>query len=262
MLGRVLARSAARPVAALRAAGAAALLQRGAPRIPADCGAALRVPCAAAPAPAPALLRRPRAPALHGVAVRSLATGAGEGGAGAGADTLVSSVFGGDGAAGAAAAELDEDAGADRHQNRHPKSRTMKEGKKTLKPWSGGKGGAQQNQFFMEVRTEHVKILIGKRGEKVHSMMQESGAKIFISNQPGQDSSMRKMAIMGPADAVAKAKALVNAQIEYAETSAVLEQSTTVQIPVKQTGLVIGKAGATIKDIEAETGATVNIESR
>eukprot|EP00802_Teleaulax_amphioxeia_P006910 Tamp_06916.p1 GENE.Tamp_06916~~Tamp_06916.p1 ORF type:complete len:443 (+),score=136.26 Tamp_06916:129-1331(+) len=138
----------------------------------------------------------------------------------------------------------------------------MKEGKKTLKPWSGGKGGAQQNQFFMEVRTEHVKILIGKRGEKVHSMMQESGAKIFISNQPGQDSSMRKMAIMGPADAVAKAKALVNAQIEYAETSAVLEQSTTVQIPVKQTGLVIGKAGATIKDIEAETGATVNIESR
>ena len=73
---------------------------------------------------------------------------------------------------------------------------------------------------------------------------------------------MRKMAIMGPADAVAKAKALVNAQIEYAETSAVLEQSQTVQIPANQTGLVIGKGGATIRDIEAETGATVNIETR
>ena len=35
----------------------------------------------------------------------------------------------------------------------------------------------------MEVDTENVKILIGKRGAKVKSMMEESGAKIFISNQ-------------------------------------------------------------------------------
>jgi hypothetical protein len=222
--------------------------------------------CAPPRPPAPlmavgSLLNLPRPMPLHGRAVRSLSTEADKVGPGGSSDTLLSSVFG-SGAASAvtATAALDDEAGADRHRNRNPKSSTMKEGKKTLKPWSGGKGGTRENQHFMEVQTDHVKILIGKRGEKMHSMMEESGAKIFISNKPGQDSSTRKMAITGPAAAVEKAKALVEAQIHFAKTAAVLAQ--TVQIPLNQTGLVIGKAGATIKAIEAETGAMVNIDSR
>lgn len=201
---------------------------------------------------------------LHG-AVRSLSTEADKVGSGGSSDSLLASVFGSDVASAVTAtAALDDEAGADRHRNRNPKSSTMKEGKKTLKPWSGGKGGARENQHFMDVQTDHVKILIGKRGEKVHSMMEESGAKIFISNNPGQDSSTRKMAITGPAAAVEKAKLLVEAQIQYAKTAAVLAQTVQMQmqIPLNQTGLVVGKAGATIKAIEAETGAMVNIDSR
>jgi hypothetical protein len=248
MLGRLTARGGGIPAAVLRTAGLSLLQRACAPHRP--------------PAPLMAvgsLLQLPLP--MHGGAVRRLSTEAEKEEKGDSSDTLLSSVFG-SGAASAvtATAELDDDAGADRHRNRNPKSSTMKEGKKTLKPWSGGKGGARENQHFMEVRTEHVKILIGKRGEKLHSMMEESGAKIFISNKPGQDSSTRQMAITGPAAAVEKAKTLVEAQIHYAKTAAVLAQ--TVQIPLNQTGLVIGKAGATIKAIEAETGAMVNIDSR
>lgn len=175
--------------------------------------------------------------------------------------SIVSSVFEGDEGDKTVVAGADM-ATADRHQNRHPKARALAEGKKTLKPWSGGAGGAKLNELMIDVATEHVKILIGKRGAKVQSMMEESGAKIFISRHEGQDSSKRRVAIRGTPEAVQKARELIEAQVQYAETTKSFHESETVQIPVQHVGLVIGKGGATIKAIEGETGAAVNIDTR
>lgn len=193
-----------------------------------------------------------------GAAARAMSTDADKEAAG----SLLSSVFGADGANAPVAADLDDGATAERHQNRKPKARTMAEGKKTLKPWSGGGGGAKQNELIIDVVTEHIKVLIGKRGAKVQAMMEESGAKIFISKQEGQDSSKRRVAIRGTAEAVQKAKELIDAQVHYAETAAVFNVSEMVKIPTKHVGLVIGKGGATVKAIESETGAVVKIDTR
>ena len=73
---------------------------------------------------------------------------------------------------------------------------------------------------------------------------------------------MRKIAIRGPAEAVAKAKALVEAQVHYAETAAVHHVSQTLEIPKKATGLIIGRGGATVKGIEADSGAMLNIDTK
>ena len=73
---------------------------------------------------------------------------------------------------------------------------------------------------------------------------------------------MRKIAIRGPAEAVAKAKALVEAQVHYAETAAVHHVSQTLEIPEKATGLIIGRGGATVKGIEAASGAMLNIDTK
>ena len=112
----------------------------------------------------------------------------------------------------------------------------------------------------MEVATESIAVLIGKRGAKVHSMMEESGAKIFISNLQGQDSSTRQIAIRGPPEAIEKAKELIQAQITYAKTNLVARVFERVLIPSKHIGHIIGKAGARIKDLEAQSGAKLNIE--
>lgn len=192
---------------------------------------------------------------LHGLLTkRSMSTEAGMQG-----DSLLSSVFGDGSADGGAAAVTDET--ADRHQNRHSKAGTLAAGKKTLKPWAGG-GGAQLTEQIFDVGSENIKILIGKRGIKVHSMMEESGAKIFISRQPGQDSSTRKIAIRGTAEAVAKAKELVMAQVRYAQTAAAHLISKVLKIPVSHTGIIIGKSGATVKSIESETGAMVKLDTK
>jgi len=153
------------------------------------------------------------------------------------AGSLVSSVFGADNASTPASAEFDEDIGVERNTKR--------------------------TEHFMEVLTENVKILIGRQGVKINSMMEESGAKIFISHQEeGQDSGKRKVVIRGTAEAVAKARALIEAQIETAATWKVDVVAETVQVPVKQTGAIIGKGGATIKSITAETGASITVDPR
>jgi hypothetical protein len=153
------------------------------------------------------------------------------------AGSLVSSVFGADNASTPTSAEFDEDIGAERNTHR--------------------------TEHFMEVLTENVKILIGRQGVKINSMMEESGAKIFISPQEeGQNSGKRKVVIRGTAEAVAKARALIDAQIETAATRKVDVVAETVQVPVKQTGAIIGKGGATIKSITAETGASITVDQR
>jgi len=253
-MARALAiRAALRTLTAPQAAAAcrprARLLPSAAARDPSRAGEALA---------AFAAVRRPGVLVPGRAAARAMSTDAEKETAG----SLLSSVFGTDAADAPVAADLDDGATADRHQNRKPKARTMAEGKKSLKPWSGGGGGEKQNELIMDVVTEHIKILIGKRGAKVQSMMEESGAKIFISRQEGQDSSKRRVAIRGTTEAVQKAKQLIDAQVHYAETAAVLHASATVQIPVRHVGLVIGKGGATVKAIENETGAAVNIDTR
>ena len=263
MIGRALARAGKGPLLAVRAEP---LAQRALSTVPFRRQLASRDTafCDGAPAFGPRTGSTMQVGALlnlHRLAIgRCMSTEAGKDEKGS--DSLLSTVFGGDMAKTVAQGEFDDDVTADRHKNRHPKAQTMAEGKKKLKPWSGGPGGAQNTEVYMDVRTENVKILIGKRGAMVNSMMEESGAKIFISNQPGQDSSVRKVAIRGPADAVAKAKALIEAQIHYAETTAARRVTETVQILAKQAGIVIGKGGSTIKGIETESGATINIDSR
>ena len=107
---------------------------------------------------ATAAARRPQSVCM---ALRSLSTDADKDASG----SIISSVF--EGEEGGKPVADDDIAAADRHQNRNPKARALAEGKKTLKPWSGGGGGGKQNELIIDVATEHVKILIGKRGAKV-----------------------------------------------------------------------------------------------
>jgi len=192
---------------------------------------------------------------LHGLLARRMSSEVGK-------DSLLSSVFGAEGSARKGEADkVDEGETAGRHQNRHSKAGVLAEGKKTLKPWAGG-GGAQLTEHIMDVHTENIKILVGKRGAKVHSMMEESGAKIFVSSFAGQDSSMRKVAIRGTPEAVEKAKELIAVQIQYAEISAGKVTTENLSIPAHQVGVLIGKSGATVKAIQNDTGAKVNLDTK
>lgn len=252
MLGKALSRASQRPLlAALRPVAQKATCPPARPPVipylPSSASACMRpVHCANRP-----FLQ------LRSLMGRSMTTDAGK--KEEGDDKLLSSVFGGD-AAGAGASEY-ADGVTDLHQNRHSKSAPRAEGKKILKPWSGATGGTPQTEHMIEVDTFSIKILIGKRGANVQSLMAESGAKIFISQQAGQDSSKRKVAIRGPAEAVAKAKARIAETLRFAETAAVQTGATEVlNVAVEMTGRIIGRQGATIRGIAAETGATVVID--
>jgi len=192
---------------------------------------------------------------LHGLVARRMSSEAGK-------DSLLFSVFGADGSAREGGADMmEEGENASQYQNRNSESDVLAAGKKTLKPWAGG-GVAHLTEHIMDVQVENVKILIGRKGAQVHSMMEESGAKIYISSFAGQDSSVRKVAIRGTEEAVAKAKELIAVQIHYAETVADKVTTEILSIPAHQVGLLIGRSGATVRAIQNDTGAKVNLDTQ
>ncbi|KAG0302168.1 hypothetical protein BGZ98_007732 [Dissophora globulifera] len=103
-------------------------------------------------------------------------------------------------------------------------------------------------------------VIIGKSGKNVNEIREQSGAKVTISEiVPG--AVERVLTITGPLDMVAKAYALVARKIleeqSDPETSTPDTDPAVVQllVPHHLMGVVIGKSGSKIKEIQEESGA-------
>ncbi|VDO94040.1 unnamed protein product [Soboliphyme baturini] len=99
-----------------------------------------------------------------------------------------------------------------------------------------------------------VGVIIGKNGEAIRRLTQDTGAKIQFKldfNAPE-----RTAVITGTREQITKATELITDLVHRANGDA---DVFYMHVPANKTGLVIGKGGETIKQIAAESGARVEL---
>ncbi|XP_009883666.1 PREDICTED: poly(rC)-binding protein 2 isoform X5 [Charadrius vociferus] len=111
---------------------------------------------------------------------------------------------------------------------------------------------------------KEVGSIIGKKGESVKKMREESGARINISEGNCPE---RIITLAGPTNAIFKAFAMIIDKLEE-DISSSMPNSTAASrppvtlrlvVPASQCGSLIGKGGCKIKEIRESTGAQVQV---
>ncbi|XP_031707836.1 poly(rC)-binding protein 3-like isoform X5 [Anarrhichthys ocellatus] len=111
---------------------------------------------------------------------------------------------------------------------------------------------------------KEVGSIIGKKGETVKKMREDSGARINISEGNCPE---RIVTITGPTDAIFKAFAMIAYKFEediinsMSNSPATSKPPVTLRlvVPASQCGSLIGKGGSKIKEMRESTGAQVQV---
>ncbi|KAA0717774.1 Poly(rC)-binding protein 3 [Triplophysa tibetana] len=111
---------------------------------------------------------------------------------------------------------------------------------------------------------KEVGSIIGKKGDTVKKMRDESGARINISDGSSPE---RIVTITGPAEVIFKAFAMIAEKFEEDILVSMINSTVTSRPPVtlrlvfpaSQCGSLIGKGGSKIKEIRESTGAQVQV---
>ncbi|XP_065153280.1 poly(rC)-binding protein 3 isoform X3 [Paramisgurnus dabryanus] len=111
---------------------------------------------------------------------------------------------------------------------------------------------------------KEVGSIIGKKGETVKKMRDESGARINISDGSSPE---RIVTITGPSEVIFKAFGMIAEKFEEDILASMINSTVTSRPPVtlrlvfpaSQCGSLIGKGGSKIKEIRELTGAQVQV---
>lgn len=119
--------------------------------------------------------------------------------------------------------------------------------------------------FRLQIPSTVVGAIIGKSGEIIKSIRDQSGARVIIADsQPGED---RDVTIRGNLQTVDQAVNLILTnicQIRNTNTAFELEErdenmSLKVLVANDQAGAIIGKGGEVIKQLREDSGATISV---
>uniref|UniRef100_A0A7N0TLP0 K Homology domain-containing protein n=1 Tax=Kalanchoe fedtschenkoi TaxID=63787 RepID=A0A7N0TLP0_KALFE len=132
--------------------------------------------------------------------------------------------------------------------------------------------GYQGSSKKIDIPNGRVGVIIGKGGETIKYLQLQSGAKIQITRDAEADRNCptRPVELSGTPDQIAKAEQLINDVLNEAESggSGTVSRRYTGQsggeefsmmVPNSKVGLVIGKGGETIKNMQARTGARIQV---
>ncbi|XP_077582105.1 poly(rC)-binding protein 2-like isoform X2 [Stigmatopora nigra] len=111
---------------------------------------------------------------------------------------------------------------------------------------------------------KEVGSIIGKKGESVKKMREESGARINISEGNCPE---RIITLAGPTTAIFKAFSMIIEKLEEDISSSMTNSTATgkppvtlrIVVPASQCGSLIGKGGCKIKEIRESTNAQVQV---
>ncbi|KAL3633520.1 hypothetical protein CASFOL_022282 [Castilleja foliolosa] len=125
----------------------------------------------------------------------------------------------------------------------------------------------------IEIPSGRVGVIIGKGGDTIKYLQLQSGAKIQVTRDMDADpnSTTRAVELMGTAEQIAKAEQLINETLSEAEAGGTGGSSRrftgqtygseqfVMKVANNKVGLVIGKGGETIKSMQANTGARIQV---
>ncbi|KAM0822781.1 hypothetical protein ACQ4PT_071290 [Festuca glaucescens] len=135
-------------------------------------------------------------------------------------------------------------------------------------------GVTQETTRLIEVPNTKVGVLIGKAGETIRNLQVSSGAKIQITKDAdvSADAVTRPVELVGTLESINKAEQLIKSVIAEAEAGgspALIAkgfgsgQSGSEQfemlVPDNKVGLIIGKGGETIKNLQTRSGARIQL---
>ncbi|GAA0152046.1 RNA metabolism protein [Lithospermum erythrorhizon] len=127
----------------------------------------------------------------------------------------------------------------------------------------------------MEVPNNRVGVLIGKAGDTIRYLQYNSGAKIQITRDVETDphSTSRLVELIGTLESIKKAEKLIKDVIAEADAGGspslvargfstvqtVTGEQLEIQVPNEKVGLIIGKGGETIKNLQTSSGARIQL---
>jgi len=143
---------------------------------------------------------------------------------------------------------------------------------------------AGETTFECRVPNSMVGLVIGKGGESVKRLQADHGVRVQIAKEPeppenlmvggasgggGEQAIMRRVALTGPEMGIESAKReieeILRSRASFAGGMPAFygggqaTETITLKIPNDKVGLVIGKAGATIRGIQERTGANIKV---
>jgi hypothetical protein len=118
----------------------------------------------------------------------------------------------------------------------------------------------------ISVPDKRVGLIIGSNGSRISEIKAQSGAAIHVEPT---GPPMRKITIWGRPAAVQTAVALVNATLSTSEAPTQIkgqvtkpgEEHATVEVAQQQVGIVIGKGGCNIRDLQAHSVTTMWVDT-
>jgi len=124
---------------------------------------------------------------------------------------------------------------------------------------------AGEQEHFLTIRLlmqgKEVGSIIGKRGDNIKGIREESGARINISDGTTPE---RIVTMVGTIETLSKAFGMICQKFEddLKQTCTTIPPITLrLVVPASQCGSIIGKGGAKIKEIRETTGASVQVAS-
>ncbi|KAL5982855.1 hypothetical protein ACLOJK_016933 [Asimina triloba] len=131
-----------------------------------------------------------------------------------------------------------------------------------------------QTTHKIEVPNNKVGVLIGKAGDTIRFLQFNSGARIQITRDADADpySSTRPVELIGTVESINKAEKLIKDVIAEADAGGspslvargfgaaqTGSEQIQIQVPYEKVGLIIGKGGETIKNLQTKTGARIQV---
>ncbi|KAE9606523.1 putative K domain-containing protein [Lupinus albus] len=128
----------------------------------------------------------------------------------------------------------------------------------------------------IEVPNNKVGVLIGKAGDTIRYLQYNSGAKIQITRDAdaAPHSATRLVELIGSLGSIEKAEKLINAVVAEADAggspalvarglspaqATVGSEQIQIQVPNEKVGLIIGRGGETIKNLQTKSGARIQL---
>eukprot|EP00897_Mesotaenium_endlicherianum_P004129 jgi/Mesen1/3744/ME000204S03008 len=128
----------------------------------------------------------------------------------------------------------------------------------------------------IEVPNSKVGLVIGKSGETIKYLQQQSGARIQVTRDADTDphAPHRPIELMGTPDQISRAEQLIQEVIAEAQaggSGALVARGfgglgppgdqLQIRVPNNKVGLIIGRGGETIKNLQNRSGARIQVQS-
>ncbi|KAF9125044.1 hypothetical protein BGW39_007719 [Mortierella sp. 14UC] len=133
----------------------------------------------------------------------------------------------------------------------------------------GGDYGRGGNSSTIQIPSTKVGLVIGRRGETIRDLQDRSGARIAVTPTPqDQDSPSRTVTITGDDNAIERAKSLIEEIVNDMAPRGAFGggggfQNTppvTMTVPQESIGLVIGRGGETVKQLQIQSRAKIQVQ--